>query len=171
MTSHLLAAFSEGARESDICGGAARLRRSQYANLGCFFTWGSGLGQKTPPPLVRDAYSVGWGGRVRAARLRSNLKLVICKVEYDASAQQDLLLFMDGFLMTGAVANKVVTEASDAPSADGTSRVKASCAAANPPSATEENANNKAESAVKQLLTSRQMRGNSTKIDVDKADL
>lgn len=103
----------------------------------CVLLVGLAWAQKTPqPPIVRDAYSTGWqGSPSRSARLAGNLKVVVCKAEYEAWVQAqnpvpDLSLFLEGMLIKGTFARKPVTP-SDAPSDDQTSKVKTQCAAAN----------------------------------------
>jgi len=106
-------------------------------------------------------------------RLRGNLKIVVCKAEYDTWAQAqhpvpDLLLYIDGILMKGAVAQEPA-EVKDAPSDDQTSKVAGECAAASPASAAEKVARD-AETDAKAAADKAAQGKDISKIESDKKD-
>jgi hypothetical protein len=65
------------------------------------------------PPTVRDAYSLSGSGKpLRVARLGGDLRVVVCKDEYDAwraaNSKADLMLYLDGILMKGAATSTAI---------------------------------------------------------------
>lgn len=132
-------------------------------------------GQTAPSaPMIRDAYSTRGDTLTRSVRLRGNLKLTVCKDEYDAWAQAqhpvpDLSLYVDGLLMKGTVAQKPAT-VKGAASDDQTSKIAPECAAASPASAAAEKVARDAEADAKTAADKTAQEKDVSKVESDKKD-